>query len=107
MDVQVCERCNTPRNERSACVTCQAEAEGLALVTRSGFAPIREMMELLEDKGFSADMERIPPRRPEEKHHPLWNLYVPREEQEEFMEEATSGDYDHLLQTVMKWVDVI
>ena len=23
----------------------------------------------------------------------------------EFMKEATSGDYDHLLQTVMKWVD--
>lgn len=24
----------------------------------------------------------------------------------EFFEEATSGDYDHLLQTVMKWVTV-
>ena len=26
---------------------------------------------------------------------------------EKFTEEATSGDYDHLLQTVMKYVDVI
>ena len=24
----------------------------------------------------------------------------------EFMDEATKGDYDHLLGTVMKWVDV-
>lgn len=24
----------------------------------------------------------------------------------EFMDEATGGDYDHLLQTAMKWVDV-
>ncbi|GIU69001.1 MAG: hypothetical protein KatS3mg002_0237 [Candidatus Woesearchaeota archaeon] len=23
-----------------------------------------------------------------------------------FMEEATSGDYDHLLQTAMKWVNI-
>ncbi len=26
-------------------------------------------------------------------------------EVKEFMDEATSGDYDHLLQTVMAWVD--
>ena len=25
---------------------------------------------------------------------------------DQFIEEATSGDYDHLLQTCMKWVDV-
>ena len=25
----------------------------------------------------------------------------------EFSEEATSGDYDHLLRTCMKWVDVV
>ena len=30
--------------------------------------------------------------------------YVPRQEVEEFTTEANSGDYDHLLQTVMKWV---
>lgn len=29
------------------------------------------------------------------------NLYV------DFQKEATSGDYDHLLQTCMKWFDVI
>lgn len=28
------------------------------------------------------------------------------EEQDEFFDEATSGDYDHLLQTCMKWVSV-
>lgn len=31
---------------------------------------------------------------------------VSREEQDEFQEEAMSGDYDHVLQTCMKWVDV-
>lgn len=29
-----------------------------------------------------------------------------REELNEFEKEATSGDYDHLLRTVMEWVDV-
>ena len=29
-----------------------------------------------------------------------------REKQDEFTKEATSGDYDHLLQTVMKYVTV-
>ena len=29
---------------------------------------------------------------------------VPKEEQDEFTKEATSGDYDHLLQTCMRWV---
>jgi len=27
-------------------------------------------------------------------------------DQEAFLEEATAGDYDHLLQTCMRWVDV-
>ena len=31
---------------------------------------------------------------------------VSHEEIEEFTQEATSGDYDHVLQTAMKWVDV-
>lgn len=31
---------------------------------------------------------------------------VSKEEQDLFMEEATSGDYDHLLQTTMEWVEV-
>jgi hypothetical protein len=30
---------------------------------------------------------------------------VPQEEVEAFFAEATSGDYDHLLQTTMAWVD--
>ncbi|MCS5531497.1 MAG: hypothetical protein NZ780_01650 [Candidatus Poseidoniales archaeon] len=28
------------------------------------------------------------------------------EQLDEFYKDATSGDYDHLLQTCMKWVDV-
>ncbi len=31
---------------------------------------------------------------------------VDKKERDAFMAEATSGDYDHLLQTAMKWVDV-
>ncbi len=31
---------------------------------------------------------------------------VSKEEREEFFNEATSGDYNHLLQTCMKWVNV-
>jgi len=31
---------------------------------------------------------------------------VPREEIDAFEKEATSGDYDNVLQTCMKWVDV-
>lgn len=31
---------------------------------------------------------------------------VSKEQVEAFTEEATSGDYDHLLQTCMKWVNV-
>ncbi len=29
-----------------------------------------------------------------------------RDEAEEFFEDALSGDYDHVIQTAMKWVDV-
>jgi hypothetical protein len=36
----------------------------------------------------------------------LRNNGVSREEIESFMKEATSGDYDNLLQTCMRWVDV-
>lgn len=31
---------------------------------------------------------------------------VPKEEIDEFNREARSGDYDHLLRTCMKWVEV-
>lgn len=29
-----------------------------------------------------------------------------KQEQDEFMQDAMSGDYDHVLQTVMAWVNV-
>lgn len=32
---------------------------------------------------------------------------VSAEEVEQYTAEATSGDYDHLLQTTMRWVEVI
>ena len=31
---------------------------------------------------------------------------VPAEERDAFMQEATAGNYDHLLQVVMQWVEV-
>lgn len=72
-----CEKCATPLDEQGRCVTCEAAGEGLRLLTRSGFASVREMMTLLEGEGLGAEMEKVPPARPEEKAHPLWNLYVP------------------------------
>jgi hypothetical protein len=32
---------------------------------------------------------------------------VPKSEIDEFVNEATSGDYDHLLRTCMEWVNVL
>lgn len=77
MDVATCEKCNTPLDERSVCVTCNAQGQGLLLLSRSGYASIREMMELLQAQGFAPEAEQVPARRPEERMHPLWNLYVP------------------------------
>jgi len=31
---------------------------------------------------------------------------VPKSERDAFFAEATAGDYDHLLQTAMRWVEV-
>ena len=31
---------------------------------------------------------------------------IPKEEIDKFLNEAKSGDYDHLLRTCMEWVDV-
>ena len=31
---------------------------------------------------------------------------VPHEEIQQYLEESMSGDYDHLLQTAMRWVNV-
>ncbi|MFL5262677.1 MAG: hypothetical protein ACJ79R_10135 [Anaeromyxobacteraceae bacterium] len=80
MDVTTCVKCNTPLDAESACVTCSAAEGGLALLSRSGYASVREMMELLEAQGLAPEIEQVPPRRPEEKARPLWNIYVPRDE---------------------------
>ncbi len=37
--------------------------------------------------------------------HALKRNGVPKSERDEFFKEATSGDYDNLLLTVMKWVN--
>jgi uncharacterized Zn finger protein (UPF0148 family) len=75
--VPACEKCNTPLDEQGTCVTCRSTGAGLALVSRSGYASVREMMELLEKEGVAPELEQLPPRRPEERARPLWNLYVP------------------------------
>ncbi len=75
-----CEKCSTPLDDGGRCVTCEADAEGLKLLTRSGFASVREMMALLEGQGLQAEMEKVPPARPGEQAQPLWNLYVPEAE---------------------------
>ncbi|HUL57957.1 MAG TPA: hypothetical protein VLU43_01705 [Anaeromyxobacteraceae bacterium] len=77
---QLCNTCSTPIDASGRCVTCDAVAEGLRPIGQSGFASIREMMSLLEGQGLSPEMETVPPRREEEKAHPLWNLYVPEAE---------------------------
>ena len=63
---RICEACSTPLDAAGKCVTCEAGAEGLKLVTRSGFASVREMMTLLEEQGLGAEMEKVPAARPEE-----------------------------------------
>jgi ssDNA-binding Zn-finger/Zn-ribbon topoisomerase 1 len=80
MDVAGCPKCNTPLDAAGTCVTCAAEGEGLRLLSRSGYASVKEMMEALEGAGLSPGMEQVPAGRPEQKQHPLWNLYVPAAE---------------------------
>jgi hypothetical protein len=79
---QTCPRCATPLDAAGACVTCAAADEGLAVVSRSGYAQVREMMTLLEEQGVAAEMEKVPPGTAEERQHPRWNLYVPGEDVE-------------------------
>ncbi len=86
MDVPVCAQCNTPLDAGGACVTCLAGADGLRILSRSGYASVKEMMELLEGQGMAPEIEQVPPRRPEEKMHALWNLYVPEAELEKATE---------------------
>jgi len=77
----LCEKCRTtPLDDAGRCVTCEADAEGLKLLTRSGFASVREMMSYLETQGLAPEMEKVPAGREEEKQRPLWNLYVPEPE---------------------------
>src|SRR5918912_2807819 len=82
MDVSTCAKCNTPLDTAGACVTCDAAEGGLTLLSRSGYASVREMMELLEGQDLAPQIEQVPPRRPEERARPLWNLYVPTDEVE-------------------------
>jgi hypothetical protein len=77
-----CPTCTTPLDEAGGCVTCAAVAEGLTPLARSGFAQIREMMTLLEGQGLGPEMEQVPATTKEERHHPRWNLYVPKSEVE-------------------------
>jgi uncharacterized protein (UPF0212 family) len=81
MDVAGCPKCNTPLDAAGACVTCAALGEGLKLLSRSGYVSVKEMMEALEGEGLSPGMEQVPAGRPEQKQHPLWNLYVPAAEE--------------------------
>jgi hypothetical protein len=83
MDVKSCATCNTPLDEEGACVTCRARADGLEMLSRSGYASVMEMLELLQEQGVTAEIERVPPRREEEKAHPLWNLYAPSDQVKE------------------------
>jgi uncharacterized Zn finger protein (UPF0148 family) len=76
----VCDKCNTPLDAAGACVTCAADGRGLALLSRTGYASVREMLDVLEAGGVAGDIEQVPPRRAEERAHPLWNLYAPREQ---------------------------
>jgi hypothetical protein len=96
MDVVACTKCNTPLDAESACVTCAAEREGLKLLSRSGYASVKEMMEILEAEGLAPEMEQVPARRPQEKAHPLWNLYAP-EGEVPAAAEVLRKDWAHLL----------
>ena len=79
-DVRTCDTCNTPLDGSGQCVTCRAGGQGLVQLSRSGYASVREMMELLEEQDLSPEIEQVPPRRAEERAHPLWNIYVPEAE---------------------------
>lgn len=81
-----CDKCNTPLDASGGCVTCRATEQGLVLLSRSGYASVREMMELLEERGVAPEIEQVPPRRPEERLHPLWNIYVPADDAKRALE---------------------
>ncbi len=95
--IPTCDKCNTPLDASGGCVTCRATGQGLKLLSRSGYASVREMMELLEEQGLAPEIEQVPPRRPEEKVHALWNLYVPQAELEK-ASEFLRRDWSDLLE---------
>jgi hypothetical protein len=78
--MRLCGTCTTPLDENGRCVTCDAAAEGLVFLVRAGYGSVREMMTRLEEAGLAPEMEKVPPARREEAHHPLWNLYAPADE---------------------------
>jgi hypothetical protein len=81
--VPTCPTCSSPLDDAGACVTCAAAAEGLVRLARNAYDQIRELQVLLEGQGVGAEIERVPPGTPQERHHPTWNLYVPREQVEQ------------------------
>jgi hypothetical protein len=80
MPAPACDQCNTPLDASGRCVTCAAAERGLALLSRTGYASVREMLDVLEKGGVHGDIEQVPPRRQEERGHPLWNLYAPKDQ---------------------------
>lgn len=94
--MEKCPTCSTPLDREGKCITCAAQAEGLVVLHRQDYGTIREMMTLLQEAGLDPRMEQVPASRPQEAHHPLWNLYVPREESEEGGRLLT-GDWKSLL----------
>jgi len=96
MDVATCPKCSTPLDGQGACITCAADADGLKLISRSGYASVKEMLDLLEAQGLAPEAEPVPARRPEEKARPLWNLYIPGAELPRAAE-FLQRDWAHLL----------
>lgn len=89
--VPTCDSCNTPLDAGGVCFTCRATGQGLALLSRSGYASVREMMDRLEERGLAPEIEQVPPRRPEERLHPLWNIYVPEADAKRALELLQTG----------------
>jgi hypothetical protein len=82
-ELRTCDTCNTPLDAEGACVTCRAVGQGMVPLSRSSYASVREMLELLEEQDLAAEIEQVPPGRPEEVAHPLWNLYIPKDQAEQ------------------------
>jgi hypothetical protein len=97
MNAVSCEACNTPLDHQRVCITCRAREDGLALLTRSSYTAVKEMVAKLEEAGIAGEVEKVPPRREEELKQPLWNLYAPLEEAEQAVA-TLQRDWAELLQ---------